>query len=123
MAFNFKISAAAAFAFASAGVANASVVETAVSYGTAPSTWIVLISMLALAGLAVGGSRRSARPTGKAQEAPARREQPAAGSAIGSTTMRFKLPMARGDATRSRALSRLGPPSSSPARARYSLAA
>ncbi|MBS3962162.1 MAG: hypothetical protein KGZ61_10095 [Sandarakinorhabdus sp.] len=65
MAFASKISAAAAAAFVFAGAASASVAGTAVSHGTAPSTWIVLISGLAMAGLAVGGSRRSARSAGQ----------------------------------------------------------
>jgi len=121
MAFISKFPAAAAAATVMfAGAANASVVEAAVTYGTAPSTWVVLISGLALVGLALGGARRSARPAGAAQDARASREPAAATSA---SSMRFKLPMARSSSTRSSALSRLGPPNGTPARVRYTLAA
>jgi len=123
MAFTSKILAATAATVAYAGAANASVVDTAVTYGTAPSTWIVLISVSALVGLALGGTRRSARFAGKTQDAPVRREASSAGAATGSSAMRFHLPMTRSGTSRSSALSRLGPPSSTPARARYSLAA
>lgn len=65
MAFASKIPAAAAAAFVFAGAASASVAGTDVSYGNAPSTWIILVSGLAMVGLAVGGSRSSARSAGK----------------------------------------------------------
>jgi len=122
MAFTLKILAAAAATVVSAGAANASVIEAAVTYGTAPSTWIVLISGLAMVGLALGGTSRRADTTGRTEGGSGRREQPATGSGTASTTMRFKMPMARSSANRSSPLSRLGPPSSTPARARYSLA-
>lgn len=57
MVFTSKIRAIATTAAVTmlfAGVAHASVGETVAANGTAPSTWIVMISMLAMVGLAGG---------------------------------------------------------------------
>lgn len=95
MALTLKISAVA-ITVAVASAANASVVEAAASCGMSPSFWIVMISMLALGGLAAGGPRRSAAPADDARPDVGLAHRPAAQAA--SAMLRAKPGSGKGAA-------------------------